>query len=125
MLFGFCNVITSVVVPPAENVAGVNRLVRPMSLTVKRAVAGVEFVSPCCVWSALAGILLVNTPWTFEVTLTVIVQVEFGAIVPLFKVTEVPPLIAVNEAEAPHPDNVGETGFARTTLAGKLSVRAA
>ena len=51
------------------------------------------------------------------------VQVEFGAIVPLFKVTEVPPLAAVSEAELPHPVNVGETGLARKTFAGKLSVR--
>ena len=50
------------------------------------------------------------------------VQVEFGAMVLLFKVTEVPPLTAVSEAEAPHPANVGETGLARKTFAGKLSV---
>ena len=59
---------------------------------------------------------------TPEVTLTVIVHVEFGAMVPLFKTTEVPPLTAVSEAEAPHPLNVGETGLARKTLAGRLSV---
>ena len=57
--------------------------------------------------------------------LTVIVQVEFGAIVPLFKVTEVLPLTAVKVAEAPHPVSVGETGLARKTMAGKLSVRVA
>ena len=49
------------------------------------------------------------------------VQVEPGAIVPLFSVTDVPPLTAVNEAEPPHPANVGETGLARKTLAGRLS----
>jgi hypothetical protein len=59
------------------------------------------------------------------VTLTVIVQVEFGAMVLLFKVTDVPPLTAVNEAEPPHPVKVGETGFAMKTFAGKLSVREA
>jgi hypothetical protein len=55
----------------------------------------------------------------------VIVQVELGAIVPLFKVTEVPPLTAASEAEVPHPLNVGETGLARRTLAGRLSVNEA
>ena len=54
--------------------------------------------------------------------MTVMVQVEFGAMVPLFRVTDVPPLTAVSEAEAPQPVNVGETGLARKTLAGKLSV---
>jgi len=53
------------------------------------------------------------------------VQVELGAIVPLFKVTEVPPLTAVSEAEAPHPLNEGDTGFARKTFAGRLSVNEA
>ena len=51
-----------------------------------------------------------------------IVQVEFGAIVPLFSVTEVPPLAAVKDAEPPHPIRVGATGLARKTLAGRLSV---
>lgn len=51
-----------------------------------------------------------------------IVQVELGAIVPLFSDTDVPPLTAVNEAEGPHPVNVGETGLARRTLAGRASV---
>ena len=59
VLFGFCNVIISVVVPPAETVEGENRFVRPISRTVNRAEAAVELVSPCWVWSALAGILLV------------------------------------------------------------------
>jgi hypothetical protein len=56
------------------------------------------------------------------VTLTVIVQVELGAIAPLFSDTDVPPLTAINEAESPHPVNVGETGFARKTSVGRLSV---
>ena len=73
----------------------------------------------------MEGILLVYAPCTFDVTLTVIVQVEVGAIVPLFSVTDVPPLTAVNEAEPPHPVNVGETGLARKTLAGRLSTREA
>ena len=60
-----------------------------------------------------------------EVTLTVMEQVEDGAILPLFNVTEVPPGLAVNEAEPPHPARVGETGFARKTLAGRESVREA
>lgn len=51
-----------------------------------------------------------------------IVQVELGAIVPLFIDTDVPPLTAVNEAEAPHPVNVGETGLTRKTPVGRLSV---
>ena len=54
--------------------------------------------------------------------MTVIVQVEAGAIVPLFKATEVPPLTAATEAEPPHPVNVGETGLARKTLVGRVSV---
>lgn len=54
--------------------------------------------------------------------MTVIVQVEFAAIVPLFKVTDVPPLTAVTEAEAPQPVNDGETGLARKRLVGRLSV---
>lgn len=57
--------------------------------------------------------------------MTVIVQVEFGAILPLFKVTVVPPLTAVSVAEPPHPVNVEETGLARKTLAGRLSVSVA
>ena len=56
---GFCSVMISVVVPPAENVGGENRFARPISRTVNRAVAAVAFVTPCCVPSALAGILLV------------------------------------------------------------------
>jgi hypothetical protein len=44
---------------------------------------------------------------------------------PLLRVTEVPPLAAVTEAEPPHPVKVGETGLARKTLAGRLSVREA
>ena len=54
--------------------------------------------------------------------MTVILQVELGAIVPLFSDTDVPPLTALNEAEAPHPVNAGETGLARKTSAGRLSV---
>jgi len=57
-----------------------------------------------------------------EVTFTVIVQVELGAIEPLFRVTEVPPLVAASEAETPHPLIDEETGFARKTSAGRLSV---
>ena len=53
------------------------------------------------------------------------VQVELGAIVPLFNVTDVPPLTAVTEADGPQSDNEGETGSARKTLAGRLSVREA
>ena len=54
--------------------------------------------------------------------MTVIVQVELGAIVPLFSDTDVPPLAAVNEAEPPQPVNVGDTGLARKTSGGRLSV---
>jgi hypothetical protein len=56
-----------------------------------------------------------------EVTLTRMMQVELGAMLPLFKVTEVVPATAVSDAEAPHPVNVGETGLAKKTLAGRLS----
>jgi hypothetical protein len=55
--------------------------------------------------------------------LTVIVQVVLAGMLPLFRVTVVPPLAAVTEAEAPHPVNVGETGLARKTFAGRLSAR--
>jgi hypothetical protein len=53
------------------------------------------------------------------------VQVELGAIVPLFNVSDVPPLTAVSEADAPQPLNVGETGLASKTLAGRSSVNEA
>src|SRR5215212_1293017 len=53
------------------------------------------------------------------------VQVEFGAIVPLWNVTAVPPLAASAEAEFPHPLKAGETGLARKTSVGSLSVREA
>jgi hypothetical protein len=56
------------------------------------------------------------------VTLTVIVQVELGVIVPLFSDNDVPRLTAVNVADPPHPVNIGETGLARKTSAGRLSV---
>jgi len=48
-------------------------------------------------------------------------QVELGAMLALFKVTEVPPATAVSAAEDPHPVKVDETGSAKTTLAGRLS----
>lgn len=51
------------------------------------------------------------------------VHVEFGAIVPLLKAIVVPPLFAVKEGDAPHPVKTGDTGFARKTFAGKVSVR--
>jgi hypothetical protein len=53
------------------------------------------------------------------------VQVVPAGIEPLLRVTVVPPLAAVTEAEPPQPVNVGETGLARKTLAGRLSVREA
>jgi hypothetical protein len=58
-----------------------------------------------------------------DVTDTVIEQVEAGAMVPLFSVTEVPPGLAVNEAVPPQPAREGETGLARKTLAGRESIR--
>ena len=57
-----------------------------------------------------------------EVTFTRIVHVEFAGITALLNATEVPPLTAVNKAEAPQFDNVEETGLARTTLDGNWSV---
>lgn len=42
--------------------------------------------------------------------------------VALFRVTEVPPLTALKDAEPPQPARLGETGLARKTLAGRLSV---
>lgn len=57
-----------------------------------------------------------------EVTLTVMVQVELGRMVPLLSVTDVPPPTAVNVAVAPHPVKIGSTGLARKTFAGRPSV---
>ena len=57
-----------------------------------------------------------------EVTLTVTVQVELGAMVALVSATDVPPLTALTVAEEPHPVRIGDTGFARKTSAGRLSV---
>jgi hypothetical protein len=45
-----------------------------------------------------------------------------GIIVALLRLTEVPPLTALREAEAPHPVKLGETGSARKTLPGRVSV---
>ena len=50
------------------------------------------------------------------------VQVEFGATVPLLSVTDLPPLAAATEAELPQPLNAGEAGFASSTFAGRSSV---
>lgn len=80
-------------------------------------------VIPWSVWSELAGMVLLYDPCTSEVTLTVIVQEEAGAIVPLLKVMTLPPGSAVSEADVPQPESTGETGSARKTLAGRLSVR--
>lgn len=46
VVFGFCSVMISVVVPPGESVGGENRFVRPSSRTFRRAVAAVGFVRP-------------------------------------------------------------------------------
>ena len=54
--------------------------------------------------------------------MTVMVQVVPAGILPLLRVTVVPPLVAAREAEPPQPLKVGETGLARKTFAGKLSV---
>jgi hypothetical protein len=58
-----------------------------------------------------------------DVTFTVIEQTEFGAMVALFNAIVPVPLTAVSEAETPQLVRFAETGFARTTFAGKLSVR--
>jgi hypothetical protein len=50
------------------------------------------------------------------------VQVVPDGIVPLFNVTEDPPLTAVTLAEPPHPLNAADTGLARDTFAGRGSV---
>ena len=55
---GFCRVMISVVVPPAEKVEGENCFATPIACALNHAVAAVAFVEPCCVWSELAGILL-------------------------------------------------------------------
>jgi len=114
-----------VVVPPAETVVGVNRFATPIARTFNRAVAGEVLVTPCCVPSALAGIRLVYVPCVFEVTLTVMIQLALGAMLPLFKVTAVPPLTAVTEAEPPQPVRFVAGGLARATFAGRLSVSVA
>ena len=46
---GFCSVMVSVVVPPAEKVAGENRFVTPICCALNRAIAAVAFVTPCWV----------------------------------------------------------------------------
>src|SRR5678815_2418139 len=101
-----------VVVPPAGNDGGENVLPTPNTWTFNCAESGETFVRPCCVSRALAGIVLRNDPCVSDVTFTRIVQVEFGAIVALARLTEVPLLTALREAEAPHPVKLGETGSA-------------
>ena len=54
-------------------------------------------------------------------TVTVMIQLELGAMVPLLIVTDVPPAAAVSVGD-PHPEVVGFGGLARKTLAGRLSV---
>jgi hypothetical protein len=56
-----------------------------------------------------------------DVTFTVIVQVETGAILPLFSVTDVSPAPAFTVAPPPQPVSVGETGSAKKTFAGNGS----
>lgn len=119
---GFCKVMIRKVVSPVENVEGENRFARPISWTFNCDVAGVALVRFCPVSSALAGIVFMYDPCSSEVTLTVMLHVEFGAMVPLFRVNDVPPGTAVNDAEVPQPVNTGETGSARKTLAGRSSV---
>lgn len=121
-LFGFCKVMFRVEVPPAGKLDGEKPFVPPISRTFNRAVAALLFVRFSLFWSPCAGIRFVYAPCTLEVTLTVIVQVVPDGMVPLFKVTEDPPLAAVTPAEPPHPLNVADTGLARNTLAGRGSV---
>ena len=111
-----------VLVPPAGNDGGENVLDAPIAWTFSCAEAREIFVRPCCVSRALAGIVLRYDPCVSDVTLTRIVQVEFGAIVALLSVIEVPPLTALKEAVAPQLVKLEETGFARKTLAGRVSV---
>ena len=111
-----------VVVPPAGNDGGENVLDAPIAWTFSCAEAGELFVRPCWVTRALAGIVLRYDPCVLDVTLTRIVQAEIGVIVALLSVIEVPPLAALNEAVAPQPVKLEETGFARKTLAGRVSV---
>ena len=61
------------------------------------------------------------TPGMVDVTLTVIKQVELGLMVALLRVREPAPLAAVREGD-PQLTNVGLTGFANTTPAGRASV---
>lgn len=48
-------------------------------------------------------------------------QVELGAIVPLFRVTDLPPAAALSEADAPQSVNEGEIGSERKTPFGNSS----
>ena len=57
-----------------------------------------------------------------DVTLTRIEQTALGWITALFNVTEKPPAAAVTLAELPQFVKEAETGFARATPEGKLSV---
>lgn len=70
----------------------------------------------------MAGIVFVYSPETVEVTLTRIVHVEPAAMEALFRVTVEPPLLALTVAELPQFNKEGETGLARITFAGRLSV---
>ena len=71
----------------------------------------------------LAGMVLVCTPDVLEITSTWMVQVELGPMVPLLSVTVLPPVTAATVAEGPQLVlSEALTGFARVTLAGRLSV---
>jgi hypothetical protein len=112
-------------VSPGEIVGGLNLLVALISSTFRRAVAAVVFVKPWSDSNVWAGIVLVYIPCSFEVTVTVMVHVELGKMVPPAKSMVVPPGLAVRvgAGELPHPTKTGSTGLARKTFVGRTSVR--
>ena len=71
---------------------------------------------------ALAEIVFVYTPETVAVTLTRIVHTEPAGIVAFVNVNAESPLVPLTDAELPQFDRDGDTGFARMTFAGRLSV---
>src|SRR3990172_409364 len=91
--------------------------------TLSGAVVGERFVSPCCVVSALAGIVFVKTPVLVATTFTRTIQFGLGATVALFKVIVFPPGVALSEAAGPQSCSAftGRGGSAMTTFAGKVS----
>lgn len=93
-------------------------MIRLALWTLRFALAGPAFVTPCWVLMLLAGIVFVKVPGVDDVTGTEMMQVAPGAMVPPVRVTEV----AVDDG-VPLPQAAFNDGAPATvTLAGRLSV---